>query len=145
MGDSVVVAGGTDVETEIYLNFRIHPGPAMDTDGDDVHELSDQALYTDPRYDGTPLAPSWARARMDTAEVSTGVVPGLYSSYFWPHGQENRENEKIIPDGALTPGTTVEYFFSANYTSTPDEIFFSPDTTGGFYLEFEVLPESRQI
>lgn len=140
MGDSIVVIAGTEPGTEVYLNFRVWPGPAMDTDGDDVHEASDQALYTDGRYTGSPLAPSWAKARMDTAEVMTGIVNGSYSSYFWPNGQEDIANQKIIPNGVLTPGTAVEYFFSTNFSSTPGEVRVVPDTTDAFFLEFEVLP-----
>jgi hypothetical protein len=130
MGDSVVVLAGTDPDTEVYLNFRVYPGPGMG---------AGHPFLTDPRHGGSALAPSWARARMDTAEVSTGVRFGQYSSYYWPDGQETLATDKIIPDDVLTPGTTVEYFFSAAYSSSADERV-QPDTTGGFYLEFEVLP-----
>lgn len=130
MGDSAVVISGTEPGSEIYLNFRIYPGPAMD--------LSDAEF---DRYGAdASLAPSWAKARMDTAEALSGLQPGLYSTYDWPNGQETGSSAKIIPDGFLMPGSLVEYFFSSNFTSTPGEQRFSPDTTGGFFFEYEVLP-----
>jgi len=130
MGDSVVVEGGNDPGTEIYLNFRVYPGPGTNT-GD--------PFFSDARHGGDALAPNFARARMDTAEVMTGVQVGLYSSYYWPDGQENPSTDKIIPDGVLTPGTTVEYFFSSEF-STVGEVNTLPDTTDSFFFEFEVLP-----
>jgi hypothetical protein len=99
-------------------------------------------FYMDPRYEsGNALAPSWAIARMDSAEVGGGdLIEGSYSTYFWPDGQEDVTNQKIIPDDLLTPGTLVEYFYSALYSDTPDQVRVSPDTTDAFFLEFEVLP-----
>lgn len=135
MGDSVVVIGGTQPNTEVYLNFRVSPGPGMDQSGFDAY-MTGKGLASN-----SWLAPSFAKARMDTAETqASGVVPGSYSTYFHPNGQEDIANNKIIPDGFLTPGTGVEYFFSTNFTPTPAEQNIIPDTTGGFFLEFEVLP-----
>jgi len=131
MGDSVVVLAGTEPGTEVFLNFRIYPGPGTNLGN---------PFFVDSRHGGDALAPNWARARMDTAEVTTGLAEGRYSSYYWPDGQENPATDKIIPDDVLTPGSTVEYFFSARYESAPEDERTVPDTTGRFYLEFEVLP-----
>jgi len=140
MGDSAVLVAGNEPLTEAYLNFRVYPGPQTNT-GDPWFS----------EYGGNFIAPGggWAKARMDTAEVGLGsqVVLGSYTSYEWPNGQEsmaasfpNGSPDKIIEDGVLTPGSTVEYFFSANFTTTPGDQSFSPDTTNGTYFEFEVLP-----
>lgn len=139
MADSVAVVAGTQPDTEVYLNFRVYPGPQMDTGAFDTY-MTGNGLASN-----SWLAPSFAKARMDTAEVSTGTVTEMYSSYFWPDGQEGYVTggggpTKIIPDLYLTPGTTVEYFFSTNFTSTPGEQNIVPDTTGGFFSEFEILP-----
>jgi hypothetical protein len=142
MGDSVVVISGVQPDTEVYLNYRIYPGPLTGTS---------HSVFTEC---GDGLAPSWATARMDTAENFTGTVPGSFATYHHegtcgftppeqvqgPGGQmiPNPEN-KILPDDVFTPGTTIEYFFSSNFTGNPEQSV-RPDTTGSFYFEVEVLP-----
>lgn len=130
MGDSAVVLAGTDPGTEVYLNFRVYPGPETNTS---------DPFFSDSRHGGDVIAPNFGRARMDTAEVSTGLILGSYSSYYWPNGQEGITNNKIIPDDVLTPGTTVEYFFSSEFSGI-GEVRTLPDTTDSFFFELEVLP-----
>ncbi len=38
------------------------------------------------------------------------------------------------------PGSRIEYFFTSNYFATPNNLYYLPDTTGGNFFEFEVLP-----
>jgi len=138
MGDSVTVNAGNDPDTEVYLNFRVYPGPAMDT-GD--------AWFT--KFGSSSIAPSWAKARMDTAQTQSGLNQGLYMTFLHEDdpafsapeavGTTLNEENEILPDMFFSPGTTIEYFFSTNYTGNPDQATL-PDTTGEFYLEVEVLP-----
>ena len=132
MGDSATVITGSEPNTRAFLHFRVYPGPATD--------LGDGFFA---RYGGDFVAPGggWARARMDTAETSAGVAAGVFATYHHEAegGVEGSATYKLIPDGVLTPGTAVEYFFSAD-TGFGTPATLTPDTTGGSYLEFEALP-----
>ena len=131
LGDSAtVVAPGAGVR--VFLNFRVYPGP-----GDfDVDPFFD-------RYGGDFMMPggSWAEARMDTAEVASGPVAAAWATYLHEAagGVEGDDVYKLIPDGVLKPGATVEYFFTAD-TGVGTAQTVSPDTSGGFYLEWQALP-----
>jgi hypothetical protein len=57
-------------------------------------------------------------------------------------GGELTDGNEIIRDGVLVPGTAIDYFVTANYTGNPEN-FFLPDTAGGFFFEFEILPSWR--
>ncbi|UCF79296.1 MAG: T9SS type A sorting domain-containing protein, partial [Candidatus Eiseniibacteriota bacterium] len=46
---------------------------------------------------------------------------------------------EVLPNDFFTPGTRVEYFLKAKFSGGGSE-FLLPDTTGGNYLEFEMLP-----
>lgn len=144
MGDSTVVlaASATGRGTQVFMNLRVYPGPGINTSG-----ATWLAWRNDARFvaGSNPLAPNWAKARMDTAESVTGPTAGKYSSYFWPNGQENKNTSKILPNGLFTPGTTIEYFYTGQYNNSPpgDQTFF-PDTTGKFFFEVEVLPSYRR-
>ncbi|MCA9730353.1 MAG: hypothetical protein KC729_21915, partial [Candidatus Eisenbacteria bacterium] len=37
----------------------------------------------------------------------------------------------------------IDYFVTSNYIATPTENYYLPDTTGGFFFEFEILPSWR--
>lgn len=135
MGDSAVVLAGTQANTRVFLNFRVYPGPETNT-GD--------AFFS--RYGGNFIADGvapdpFAKARMDSAETDSGVQAGLFSTYLHESegGVEGSATYKLIADGVLTPGTTVEYFFSGDFgAGQPEDV--NPDTTGGFFLEWEALP-----
>lgn len=139
LGDSMVVTAGGGGDIEVYMNVRVHPGPLLDTaDG----------WFT--RFGTSALAPSWASVRIDTAEGSGGPRDGRFASYVheseasWkaPERANGRVNpaNKVLPDGFFTPGTTIEYFFTSKYEGGGLEVNVAPDTTGGFFLEAEVLP-----
>jgi hypothetical protein len=140
MGDSCTVLATSTAGrgTEVYLNLRVYPGPGINLTG---------AAWTSwvGALGENPLAPGWANARMDTAETVSGVSPGKYATYFWPNGSEARATSKILPDGLMTPGTTVEFFYTSRFNnSPPGDQFIFPDTTGKFFLEVEVLPSYRR-
>ncbi|MFN8547203.1 MAG: T9SS type A sorting domain-containing protein [Candidatus Eisenbacteria bacterium] len=56
---------------------------------------------------------------------------------------ENTPNNEMIRDGILGPGTQIQYFITANYTCTPSELYYLPDTSGGNFEDFEILPSYR--
>jgi hypothetical protein len=142
MGDSTVVLAGTQPNSEIYLNYRVYPGP--------------ETSLADPFWStcGNPLEPNWAKARCDTAETRSGLANGRYATYqiegscgYQPPetvdigtgGLVHNPANKILPDDLFTPGTTIEYFFTSNFTGSSDQDVM-PDTTGEFFWELEVLP-----
>jgi hypothetical protein len=135
MGDSAVVLAGTQANTRVFLNFRVYPGPLTNT-GDPFFSRFGGNFIAD----GVSPDP-FAQARMDSAETDSGVQAGLYSTYLHESdgGVEGSPTYKLIPDGVLTPGTTVEYFFTGDF-GAGNPVDINPDTTGGFFLEWEALP-----
>lgn len=64
-------------------------------------------------------------------------------NYSWGGTGEFGNGNAILPDGAFTPGTKVQYYVTNNYVATPDAYEYYPDITGGNYYEFEILPSFR--
>jgi len=96
---------------------------------------------------------------MDSVQVGTQAYRSKFCSQFhelvieggqglleddWS-GDEQGESNEIIPDDVLTPGTKIEYFVTSNFVCTPSEMFLLPDTSGGNWLEFEILPGFRNV
>lgn len=88
---------------------------------------------------------SFASAPMDTNVAGGGgAVPdldefrGYWDEAFAPGGTEE---EDIIVDN-IPPGSKIEYFVSAKYDDGVD-VSTLPDTTGGVFSEFEILPSWR--
>ncbi len=155
MGDSATVL--TASGAEVYLNYRLYRGPAM-SDGDVNAFLGEsgagpngivgaQGGIGDAVADqGNGEDGNGRFASCEMTELDPGVNPGLFSTYSSANGN------KILPDGELTPGSTVEYFFSVVGSSFPDQVRVTPDTTNNdtdpdtfFFLEFEVLPGNVAI
>ena len=160
MGDSATVDCGTYANSEVYLNFRVRPGPCMDP-----NDLYWTRFHCDDQPGGAQLhCPvdcrlEWAAARCDSAEREGGNAPqpGRFMTFFHedsryfsspegsgsgPDWRLNRDNE-ILPDGLFMPGTKIEYFFTSHFTGNPwDSLNVDtwPDTSDQFYLEYEVLP-----
>jgi hypothetical protein len=98
---------------------------------------------------------------MDSVEYGVQVAKNRFCSQFrdgpstggwnlpadicfnWGGGGEQAEGNEIIPDHCLTPGTQIQYFATSNYTCTPGEYWYLPDTLGGYFEEFEILPSYR--
>jgi hypothetical protein len=138
-GDTLVCRGNAE-NMEVYFVFR------MAETGPHQSEMQGGEAGLFPTLDSS----GWTEARMDTAERSdlTGTytvpAPGYWMCarheedatrilYGLPEGTE------ILPNNVLVPGTRVEYFLKARYVGS-NEWFLLPDTTGGVYEEFEILP-----
>ena len=88
---------------------------------------------------GNAFPPVWA-----TSDPTSGLAP---SENILPQGQ-TYEFTKIIPDGLLTPGAHVQYFFrrspgaAAPVDYLPDTNFvFNPFTDAARWYHFSVLPD----
>ncbi len=151
LGDSLYVLGPfpSDASTqwEAKLWFRLpHVGPLAD---------SRYTSWRDRVADGHNIDDPGAAnfeftfAYMDSFQIGTNATPNRFLSYFREDdddydgsGGELTEANEIIADGVLFPGTQVEYFVTSNYVGNPEH-FLLPDTSGGFALEFEILPRWR--
>lgn len=149
LGDSLVIAGpsptpagGGRWEARLYLRVR-REGPAQ---------------RTIPRYntwlarvsDGlsivgadAPFTFGW----MDSVETAL-IRTNQFCSQFRENDDdfiapEQGEDNEILWDNMLTPGSKIEYFVASNFICTPAEQYLMPDTAGRFYLELEMLPSYR--
>ncbi|MBD3160829.1 MAG: hypothetical protein GF346_01645 [Candidatus Eisenbacteria bacterium] len=108
-------------------------------------------IWKDRTSDGIPVddpdAPQFAWGLMDSVDLGFYVSDRSFATLFREDdddfvGEENPENE-ILWDDVFYPGTRVEYFITSNYVQTPSIVYHLPDTTGGYFYEFEVLPGLR--
>lgn len=153
-GDTLTcTAAGTNVE--VRVNFRVRPGPFMDT-------VSLNAWAAGTWTAAPSIGPDWWTARMDSAESNGPPVASTWMTTLHEsdpkfgagtdrdHGGDGDTglSHDIFPDHLLTPGARVDYFYSARYpppdprNPTGDSWSVLPDTTGGHFLEMEVLPSS---
>lgn len=163
-GDSLVIQGPTPTTTtrwEAKMWFRLgRSGPGQS--GNTLYNTWKNAFGGAPKninfYTGTNPPFTWGY--MDSVEAAT-VSKNKFCSqlrdgpsvgggnliadpdYNWGGGGEQAEGNEIIPDLALTPGTRLDYFITANYTCLPTTYYYLPDTTGKFYSELEILPSFR--
>ena len=147
--DSLMV-GGPVVTTaenawESHLWFRVaRRGYGA---GDRYFEWRDQANTAT----GVDIeAGEFAYASMDSCQQGTNAFKNKFASYFReddddfdPAFPELSDANEIIGDDVLFPGTKVEYFISSNYLIEPSQRYLLPDTTGGYFEEFEILPSWR--
>jgi hypothetical protein len=147
LGDSLVVAGplvgGGSPSWESRLWFRIaRKGPGQDAIG--AYGAWKTRLAGDPEME-------FVSALMDSAELSTGAYSNRFASYF--HEEDSGFNagfpdlsdgNEILPDDVFTAGLKIEYFITSNYVGETDT-YFLPDTTGGTFLDFEILPSMRDL
>ncbi|MCA9729466.1 MAG: hypothetical protein KC729_17395, partial [Candidatus Eisenbacteria bacterium] len=147
-GDSLYVRGPVPTPStrwEARLWFRVRrEGPGIKV-----------ARYLDWKSDvaainGNPdPTVGFAYAWMDSFQTATTVSRNAFVSYCrednWYPGEigEFSEGNEIIRDDVLVAGSAVDYFVTANYVTTPAESFYLPDTTGGYFFEFEILPGWR--
>ncbi|MCA9756184.1 MAG: T9SS type A sorting domain-containing protein, partial [Candidatus Eisenbacteria bacterium] len=151
LGDSLAIAGPVvptaDDQWEAELWFRVaRRGFGA---GDRYFEWRDQANAAT----GIDIeAGEFAFASMDSCQLGTNAFDRKFASFlkeedwaFWGRsGPELTDDVEIIQDDVLFPGTKIEYFVTSNYLSSPNERYFLPDTSGGFFLEFEILPSWRE-
>jgi hypothetical protein len=89
-----------------------------------------------------------------SSEPNWIIEPGLGPRAGYDGNQQTREFTKILPDGLLTPGAHVEYFFRKSRIATPSAFAMVPDTEyiapqpaegpsydGHRWQEFSVLPD----
>ncbi len=118
----------------LYNTWRNHPGVNKGfaiEDGEFSYGLMDSAY----NFQGFPQ-------RNQFTSYFNETDPG----FNWGNGDGDTANENaIFPNLAFTPGTKIEYFITGDYTEdTPAGTYsYLPDTTGAFFLEFEVLPSYR--
>lgn len=91
-----------------------------------------------------PSRPEFTWGWMDSTQYGSVVQRNKFLSSFREDdddfvGEGNAENE-MLWDDIFRPGTRIEYFVTSNYRATPNNLFYLPDTTGGNFLEFEILP-----
>jgi hypothetical protein len=163
LGDTLVV-GGDGGNQQTYLVFHVRRGPFINN--------ANLNAWAAARWNSEgALGVDWYSARMDTAEQ--GGIQGAQRSWMSTlieedpkfvalNGSRNDRvpdpmdpsqlNAEIIPDHILTPGSRVDYFLKARYApgdprnpGGPAQWFILPDTTGGNYLEVEILPSSTTI
>jgi hypothetical protein len=152
LGDTLVVRGGW-VNAEVYVHFRVTPGPGINTSNFNAWYHSHAVSSIDPGY---------RVARCDTAESGfSGPVPGVWmTSYhesdpnFAVHGATDRTldptdittnggqwrlSHDIFPDHLLTTGTHIDYFFSANRVGS-SESQVDPPTAPAKPYDMDILP-----
>jgi hypothetical protein len=155
LGDSLVLAGPAPTPSGRYLTrlwFRVRregPGQthiaryrawkARVSDG--INMVGE----TTPNK-GRNFAFGW----MDSVEIGTRTWSDRFCSQFHEMDDdfvapEQGEDNEIIWDNMLTPGTEIQYFVTANYQCTPNTNFLLPDTSGQFYADFEILPSYRNV
>lgn len=86
---------------------------------------------------------------MDSMQVGAQVAKNKFISEFREDDDdfqfENTDANEMLPDLLFTPGTQIEYFITSNRVATPSVNFFLPDTSGGNFLEIEILPSYRIV
>ncbi|MFB3907091.1 MAG: FlgD immunoglobulin-like domain containing protein [Candidatus Eisenbacteria bacterium] len=154
-GDSLVVAGpnpGNDPNKrwEARMWWRVARRGAFQADKENG-VTSRYKTWKDRVADGKlidrPYKPQFTFGWMDSMQVGSVPTRNTFLSNFRENdddfvGEGNAETE-MIWDDILYPGTQIEYFITSNYTNTPNVLYYYPDTTGSFFLEFEVLPGVR--
>lgn len=155
-GDSLVVSGpnpnATDPNTrwEARLWWRIARRAPFNADKENG-VTSRYKIWRDKVADGRSIdrayRPEFTSGWMDSAQLGPSTYKNKFISSFRENDDDfvaegSPENE-MIWDDVLYPGTRIEYFVTSNYTNTPGELYYLPDTTGGAFFEFEVLPGVR--
>ena len=154
MGDTLVVNGGVG-SAEVYVHFKVTPGPG-------VNIATFNAWYNS--HAASPVDGTFKRARMDTAEVGgSGPQSGNWMTCyhesdpnFAAHGANDRTTDPtditpiggtwrlshdIFPDNLLTAGSRIDYFFSANNVGSGSSLV-DPPTAPAQPYELEILPSS---
>lgn len=152
LADSLGIAGpvvsGDTGPWEAYLWFRIRrKGPMQD---DEVAYGSWKGRLMSASFPGDPEA-QFVGVRMDSSQIGGNGFPNKFCSFahpddgFYqgdPEANERDDFNEILPDDVFTPGTQILYFMTTNYIGNPVK-YVLPDTTGGFFLEYEILPSMR--
>ena len=157
LGDSLVVRGAMG-NAEVYVHFRVRPGPGTD-------ETTFDLWYDSHAV--SPIEASFKVARCDTAEHgASGPVLGIWATAyhesdpnFSAHGAHDRTTDPtdvtptggtwrlshdIFPDKLLTAGSRLDYFFSSNNVGSSGS-FVEPSGAPAVTYEMEILPSSMTL
>ncbi|MFN8547288.1 MAG: FlgD immunoglobulin-like domain containing protein [Candidatus Eisenbacteria bacterium] len=149
LGDSLLVKGPTPTASSKYeckMYWRVRregPGQAG---------VSGYAAWKAQIADGLTIVgdnAQFAMGLMDSAQAGTNPYRDRFISEFREQDDdfqgEFTNNNEMIRDGILAPGTQIQYFVTSNFTCTPTQVSYLPDTTGKNFLEFEILPAYRTV
>jgi hypothetical protein len=153
LSDSLAIAGpvvGSDDDPwEAHLWFRIaRKGPMQEN----LPYSSWKTRLLSATFPGDPEV-EFVGVKMDSCQLGNNPFPNKYCSFahpddgFYqgdPEADERSDLNEIFPDRAFTPGTQVEYFIAGRYIGESD-MYFNPDTSGGFFHEYEILPSMRWV
>ncbi|MCB9463852.1 MAG: hypothetical protein H6682_09230 [Candidatus Eisenbacteria bacterium] len=149
IGGPVVVSEESRWESRLW--FRVpRVGPGADSRYTTWRDRVADGNAIDPSLagDGNPI--EFTFGYMDSCQQGTNAFKNKFASYFReddddfdPAFPELSDANEIIGDDVLFPGTKVEYFISSNYLIEPSQRYLLPDTTGGYFEEFEILPSWR--
>ena len=144
-GPVVLADGSNSWETQLW--FRVaRKGPLAGASYTDWRNQVNEATGVNIE------AGQFASAFMDSSMQGTSTFKNKFASYLredewaaWGRtGPELTGNVEIIKDDVIYPGTQIEYFVSANFIGSTDK-YLLPDTTGGNFAEFEILPNWRDV
>ncbi len=156
LGDTLTTNGGAG-GAEVWVQFAVTPGPGTDA-GALAAWLGNGYISSN----GSSRGQSWYSARCDTAEQGGSTNSGKWMTAYHesnpggrpnpsdtardpgdldPQGAATRLVNDIFPDNLFTAGTRINLFYKTKYVGNT-VWFTSPDTSGGAYLEMEVLPSS---
>lgn len=149
LGDSLVVAGpqpGPTSRWDALLWWRVR------REGPSQNGLAPYMTWRTRVADGRNIVGAngqFTFGRMDSVQVSNVPDRSRFHSEFREDDDdylgEGAEANEMLPDLVFTPGTQIEYFVTAQYITSPTVRFYLPDTTGGHFEEFEILPSYRLV
>jgi hypothetical protein len=154
-GDSLVIQGplpGNDPNKrwESRMWWRVAKRGTFQRDvsnGGDTRYKTWKNRVADGKLIDRPVKPEFTFGWMDSAQVGVAPQRNKFISSFREddddfRGEGNAETE-MIWDDVLVPGTRIDYFITSNYIATPNDLYYYPDTAGGYFWEFEALPSIR--
>jgi hypothetical protein len=157
LGDTLVVTGpapGVDPATrwEARLWWRVARRAPFQTDmrgGLPSRYKTWRDRVSDGLAIDRPYRPEFTFGWMDSVQAGIFPFKNRFQSTFREGDDdfvgENQPENEMIWDDVLFPGTRIEYFITSNYIGTPGILYYYPDTTGGSFFEFEILPGVRRV
>lgn len=155
LGDSLAIRGpaptGANTRWEARLWYRVsRVGPGANANYVVWRDRVADGKAMDPELAGSGNPIEFTFGFMDSTQVGTSAFRNRFCSYFREDDDdfdvgspELSDGNEMIADDVLFPGTRIEYFISANYLVEPSQYFLLPDTSGGYFDEFEILPSWR--
>lgn len=145
LGDSLTVVGpvsGPGWEARLWLRIR-REGPSQGS-------IPNYNTWKTAVADGLTITGATGKftfGHMDSTQVGFAALKNKRVSEFRENDNdfagEGIDDNEIIRDGVLAPGTQIQYFITSNFFTNQGVYFYLPDTTGSNFLEFEILPSYR--